>query len=113
MQVPTVEKLTNTETISAMQARKEFGAIMNRAVYQGRSVIVERAGTPAIVILPVERYQQYMEREAIARQTFFDMTEELRERFSELSETEIERLVDETVAEVRAERRTSLDRKPA
>lgn len=37
--------------VSAQQARRQFGEIMNMVYYQGESVIVERAGKPMVRIV--------------------------------------------------------------
>jgi prevent-host-death family protein len=39
------------QVVSAQQARKQFGEIMNMVYYQDKDVIVERAGKPMIRII--------------------------------------------------------------
>ena len=41
-------------TISAMDARKRFGEIMNRVSLRGDRFTVARAGTPLVRIVPIE-----------------------------------------------------------
>jgi prevent-host-death family protein len=43
----------NTKSISAMEARKRFGEIMNRVALRGESFTIERAGKPLVKIVPV------------------------------------------------------------
>lgn len=40
-------------TITAMEARKRFGEILNSAFYRGISTIIERKGKPVAKIVPI------------------------------------------------------------
>ncbi|MEK7543704.1 MAG: type II toxin-antitoxin system prevent-host-death family antitoxin [Patescibacteria group bacterium] len=40
-------------TVSAMDARKRFGEILNSAFYRGISTVIERKGKPIAKIVPV------------------------------------------------------------
>ena len=44
---------TRTTTISAVEARKQFGQVLNRAYYGGESFIIRRAGKVMVRITPV------------------------------------------------------------
>lgn len=44
---------TRTTTISAVEARKQFGQVLNRAHYGGESFIIRRAGKMMVRITPV------------------------------------------------------------
>lgn len=102
-----ITSIVTPTNISALQARKRLGEIIDKAIYQDKSFVVERAGKPAVAIIPMSRYERMVKQETEDRETFFGMTGELRERFSGLSEYEIENLVTEAVAEVRAESSTT------
>jgi prevent-host-death family protein len=43
----------NSKSISAMEARKRFGEIMNRVALRGESFTIARAGKPLVRIVPV------------------------------------------------------------
>jgi prevent-host-death family protein len=45
-------------TLSATQARINFGEVMRQVVEQERPIIVERAGKPQVVILSIEAYER-------------------------------------------------------
>lgn len=90
--------------ISALDARKRLGEIIDKAIYQEKSFVVERAGKPAVAIIPMSRYERMVKREMEDREAFFAMTDELRQHFAKVEETELDQLVTEAVAEVRQER---------
>ena len=46
--------MSTAKTISAMEARKRFGDIMNRVALRGEKFTVARAGKPLARIVPVE-----------------------------------------------------------
>lgn len=41
-------------TISAMEARKRFGEILNSAFYRGISTVIERKGKPIAKVVPIQ-----------------------------------------------------------
>lgn len=88
-------------TISAVEARKRLGEILESVYYRGDEVIIERAGKPMAVVIPSSRYEA-MERD---RETIWDMIEEVHERNEDVPYEVIQREVDEAIREVRAERR--------
>ncbi len=40
-------------TVTAMEARKRFGEILNSALYKGISTVIERKGRPIAKIVPI------------------------------------------------------------
>lgn len=47
-----------TKRIPAMTARKNFGELLEGVFYKGDEVIVERAGKPMGVLIPMAQYQK-------------------------------------------------------
>ena len=45
--------MAETKVISAMEARRRFGEIMNRVALRGERYIIERAGKPLVNVTPV------------------------------------------------------------
>lgn len=88
-------------TISAVEARKRLGELLEGVYYRGDEVVIERAGKPMAVVIPSARYEGFQRQ----RQTFLDMIEELDERTKTAEERAIEREIDQAIQEVRAERR--------
>ena len=86
--------------LSAMEARRKFGEMLED-VRRGDEVIIERAGRVMGVLIPPERYSM-IERD---REQFWEMVSEARERFKDVPDEEIDRLVDEAVRDVRGKSR--------
>lgn len=87
--------------ISAVEARKRLGEILESVFYRGDEVVIERAGKAMAVVIPAERYES-MER---SRERLFELIEKNREQNQEVPHEVIERDVQKAVEEIRAPRR--------
>lgn len=47
------------KVVTATEARIHFGEMMRRAVEKQETIIVERDGSPVVVILSIDRYEQW------------------------------------------------------
>jgi prevent-host-death family protein len=83
--------------ISAVEARKRLGEILESVYYRGDEVVIERAGKPMAVVIPSGRYEA-MEK---SRERFFELIEENWERNRDISYEEIEREVQQAMENVR------------
>jgi prevent-host-death family protein len=88
-------------TLSAVEARKRLGEILEGVYYRGDEVIIERAGKPMAVVLPMNRYEAIVR----ARERFFELMSKSWEFNKDVPLEQIERDVDEAVRAVRTERR--------
>lgn len=86
------------KTVNALKARRNLGQILEEVFYKGDQYIVERAGRPMAVVVPVELYLQWKER----KERLFSMVDAVRERSKDISPDEIERDVAAAIAEARA-----------
>src|SRR4030065_511859 len=86
--------------VSAVEARKRFGEILESVFYRGDEVVIERAGKAMAVVIPTERYEA-LER---SRERLFELIEENWERNKDAPYEEIERDVQMAVREVRGQR---------
>jgi prevent-host-death family protein len=93
-------------TISAVEARKRLGEVLESVYYRGDEVIIERAGKPMAVVIPSRRYEAFEREKQRAKDRLIEMIEEVHARNKDLDEKEIERLVEEEIQAVRAEHRT-------
>lgn len=91
-------------TISAFDARRKFGKVLDSVAAGGDNVIVERHGEPVAVVVPVAAYRQWQQQREEARARFFALMRESAER-ANMDPEEAEALVAEAIAEVRAARR--------
>jgi len=85
------------KTISAVNARKALGQVMNEVVLTGSEYIVERDGKPMVAIVSCEKYG-IMER---ARKDAKDILKNIRGKMEGASDKEIDSLVSEGVKAVR------------
>lgn len=92
-------------TVSAVDARKRFGEILESVHYRGDEIIIERAGKPMAVVIPPERYDQLRR----SRERILDFLEKNWELNKDVPSEEIEREVMEAVRDIR--RRAAQPRK--
>ena len=88
-------------TLSAVEARKKLGEILESVYYRGDEVVIERAGKPMAVVIPARLYEN-IER---TRKRFWDMIDEIHERNKDVPYEVIQAEVDAAVREVREEQR--------
>jgi prevent-host-death family protein len=92
-------------TVSAMDARRQFGALLEGVFYRGDEVTIERAGKVMGVVVPADRYEAMAEQErAAARKRLFAIIDEIHARNAHIPEEEVWADVQQAVDEVRAER---------
>ncbi len=87
-----------TTEISALEARRQFGELMNRAYYGGESFIVKRDNLPMIKIEPVYDEQQKEQ----ARKEFFAFVEEIRAELAKHDPQEVDEAFEEAIAYARS-----------
>ncbi|MEX1020495.1 MAG: type II toxin-antitoxin system Phd/YefM family antitoxin [Litorilinea sp.] len=51
----------SVNTISAMEARKRFGQLLEETYYRGDAFIIERSGRAMAVLVPIETYARLHE----------------------------------------------------
>lgn len=90
--------------ISAVEARKRLGEILESVYYRGDEVVIERAGRPMAVVIPAERYEA-MERD---RERLVGLIEKNWERNKDVPYEEIEREVQQAIEEVRGTKREKI-----
>lgn len=83
--------------VTALDARRHLGELLESVYHRGDEVIIERAGKPMAVVIPAERYE-IMER---SRERLFAMIDQVHERNKDLPAEVIQAEVDAAVAQVR------------
>lgn len=46
-----------TKTIEAMEARRQFGGLLNEAYYGKRTTVIRRAGKPLAALVPLDIFE--------------------------------------------------------
>lgn len=92
--------------VSAVDARKRFGEILESVFYRGDEVTIERAGKAMAVVIPTERYDA-LER---SRERLFDLIEKAQERNKDVPYEVIEQEVARAIDEVRGRPGTAAQR---
>jgi len=87
--------------ISAMNARKNFGQVLNEAAYRGDDFIVERAGKPMVAIVSMEKYEIMRQSREEARTAAGRIKKKMQGTEAAASEA----LIAEAVSAVRSEDR--------
>ncbi len=88
-------------TVSAMEARKHFGEILEGVHYKGDEVVIERNGKVMGVVIPAAQYAA-IERD---RERFWDLIRKTQERNKDVPEDILEAEVAQAIREVRAQHR--------
>ena len=83
--------------ISAVEARKRLGEILESVHYRGDEVVIERAGKAMAVVIPAERYETLEK----SRERLLELIEKNWERNKDAPFKEVEREVQRAVEEVR------------
>jgi prevent-host-death family protein len=90
------------KTVSAMEARRKFGELLEDAS-RGDQIVIERAGRVMGVLVPPDEFR-IMEQN---RDRLYKMFQDSWERTKDISAEEAERIAMEAVQSVRAKRRSS------
>jgi prevent-host-death family protein len=88
-------------TVSDKAARQRLGELLEGVSERGDEVIIERAGRPVGVLIPVERYRGIEQ----GRERLWGMIEEVWEQNQDADPEEIERDIELAIQEVRREQR--------
>ena len=86
--------------LSAVEARKRFGEILEGVYYRGDEVLIERAGKKMAVVIPLERYEA-MER---ARDRFMELVEKNWEQNRDVPPEEMEEAIGRAIRKARGQR---------
>ena len=94
-----------TIVVGAREARQRFADLIGRVGYGKEVAIVERSGKPMMALIPIELYEQLV----AEREARFQVLDRIRMRLPDIPEEEIERDVNQAIAEVRANRAAGSD----
>lgn len=89
-----------TIVVGAREARQRFADLIGRVGYGKEVAIVERSGKPMMALIPIELYEQLV----AEREARFQVLDRIRLRLPDFPEEEIERDVNQAMAELKAKR---------
>ena len=81
----------------AMTVRQNLGELLNEVQYRGDSVVITKGGKPVAAIVDIALYERIRR----MREDFDRMLDQMAEAGGKRSESEVESLVSEAVAESR------------
>jgi prevent-host-death family protein len=102
-----IQRNTCATTITAMDLRRQPGRLLDRVYYKNESFLVERAGKPKAVLVPLREYREIQRRKTEARKLLFQVIDEIRAVNVNKDPKEIEDNVATAIQEVRQQRSTS------
>ena len=92
--------------ITAIKARQNLGQLMNEVAIKEDDYIIERAGKPMVAVIPIEKYKRFEGEEQEAREQFFKMVDQIRERTKGVDSQVLDKAISEAVmASKESERR--------
>jgi prevent-host-death family protein len=86
------------KTITAMDAGKNFGQILNEAALRGDDFIVERAGKAMVAIVSIEKYEIMRQNREEARKA----SDIIKGKMREADITTTDALIAEAISDIRA-----------
>lgn len=89
--------------VSAVEARKRLGELLEGVYYRGDEVVIERAGKPMAVVIPAERYETMERGRERSMDRLFQLIEKNWERNKDVPYEIIEREVEQAIREMREE----------
>lgn len=90
-------------TLKSSEVQQSFGQIIDRVLIEG-DVVVERYGEPRVVIVNYRRYQRLLAAEQdLLRQRLWEASAAVSTRAADLSDEEIDALIEQARSEAAAE----------
>lgn len=83
--------------ITAMEARKNFGNILNEVSLKDDKYIINRAGKPIAAVVSIGELKRMEQEKDDARNQFSGWVKGVRVKFKDIKHKDIEKLVDDAV----------------
>lgn len=88
--------------ISAVDARKRLGALLDDVSITGAEYVIERSGKPTAALVPIQIYEQHIK----GQRNAFERVEALRQHLTQDATAEdLEEAIDDATESVRKRRR--------
>lgn len=103
--------MISNNAVSIDELRSNLADIVNRVTYAKDRVIVKKYNRDAAIIISLDEYEKLMDPTKRLSDTewkdSFKVIDEIRAKMSKVDPQELEKIIDETVKEVRADKRVS------
>lgn len=86
------------KSVTAMEARKNFGNMLNKVALKDDKYIISRAGKPIAAVVSISELERMEQSEEEAREEFYAWVDDMRAKCKGTKPKEIERLVKDAVA---------------
>ena len=101
--------MLNTNTVSIDELRTNLADIVNRVTYANDKVIVKKHNRDVAMIISLDEYEKIMDPtkrlSKVDREKSFKRLDKIRARIPKMDPEELDKIIDEAVEEVRAEKR--------
>jgi prevent-host-death family protein len=91
-------------TVTAMEARRKFGELLEGVYYRGDEVTIERAGKVMGVVVPMARYREIRDEPRASKERLFAAIDAIRADAGDWPEEQVVADVQAAIDEVRAAR---------
>jgi prevent-host-death family protein len=99
--------LITSQSITAQEARRRLGELLDKAYYRRESFVVERAGEPKAALVPMAEYNEMLRLKQEARERFFALVDEIQKRTSAYDPEAVQAAIDEAIEATRREKNRS------
>lgn len=101
--------MLNTSTVSIDELRSNLADIVNRVTYAQDRIVVKKYNRDAVVLISVDEYEKLMDpRKRFSSKEdwdkLFKLTDNVRNRMSVKDQQELEKIIDEEIKAVRAQK---------
>ena len=95
--------------ISTTELHQKLGELLNEVYHNGDRLILKRANTPLAAIVPIEAYEEMLQK----REQAFSVLDRIWEKVLAVSEKETHTDIEQAIAEVRAEKTPKKNKLPS
>jgi prevent-host-death family protein len=86
-----------TKTTTAIKARRNLGQLLEEVFYRGDEFVIERAGKPMAVLIPIQEFERWQKQ----REKDFALFDEVRAKAKKAKPEEVEKEVTKALTKIR------------
>lgn len=105
--------MLNTNTVSIDELRSNLADIVNRVTYANDKVVVKKYNRNAAILISVDEYEKLLDpTKRLSEKEWnkgFRILDKIRAKIPKMDPDELDKIIDEEVAAVRAEKKKALD----